>query len=234
MRPIVLAVVLFGVALQGYAREWVVSQPATAHLTADIAQSVMTEVYRRLNQPVRFESIPLARSLYMLNRGEIDADLFRSKAGHPEYPQTVPVKIPIVSDDLVAYGVGQVLTIKGWPSLRPYRLVTVRGIKAIEYLGPDYRIEYVNLAEQAFKMVDAGRADLAIFARGAICTPYRLGLSRIRIQEPAIQSFLFYHHVHISHADWVPRIEAELLHMQKDGTLQRLQNEARKRWANCQ
>ena len=234
MRPVLLAVLLFGVPLQGYAREWVISTPVTAHLTVDMAQSVMTEVYRRLDLPVRFESIPLARSLYMLNRGEIDADLFRASAGYPEYPQVIPVKIPIASDDMVAYGLGQILTVKGWSSLRPYRLVTLRGVKEVEALGSEYHVEYVNLSDQAFKMVDAGRADLAIFARGAMCTPYLLGLRRIQIQEPAIQKLNFYHQLHISHADWAPRIEAELLRMQKDGTLQRLENEARKRWMNCQ
>lgn len=230
----VFAFALLCVCQSSFAVEWVIGKPARAHLTADMAESVISEVYRRLSLPVRFETIPLARSLYMLNRGELDADLFRATAGDPQFPDTLPIRIPIATDDMVAYGVGHVLTVKGWPSLQPYRLVTVRGVKEVERLGTSYRIEYVNLSDQAFKMVAAGRADLALFTRGAMCTPQQLGLGQIRIQEPAIEKFQFYHHLHVRHAEWVPKIEAELARMQKDGSLLRLQDEARKRWMNCQ
>jgi ABC-type amino acid transport substrate-binding protein len=129
--------------------------------------------------------------------------------------------------------VGHVLKVKGWPSLQLYRLVTVRGVKEIEQLGVEYRVEYVNASEQAFKMIDAGRADLAIFSRGAQCMPVLLGLKRIQIQEPAIQKFHFYHHVHRRHQAWIPKIEAELSRMQKDGSWLRIQDETRKRWVRC-
>lgn len=203
-------------------------------MALDMSQSVATEAYRRLGHSLRITPMPLERGLVEANIGAIDGDLMRTTPGMSNYPALIPVPIPLAQDDFVAYGRGQRLRVTGKESLRPFRLSTVRGIKELEELAADgFQVLYATDGDQAFRQLEAGRVDLVLLTRGSACRPLQLGLKGIRMQEGSLVRIDLYHHLNKRHAELVGQLASTLQQMQKDGSLQRLQESVRQRWLQC-
>ena len=215
------------------AREFIFASASEPYLARDIAEAMITAAYQRLGHTVQFKHVPLERALFEANSGMVDGEAERAVMGFVQYPGLVPIRVPVAEDEFVAYGKGNLLKVSGWASLKPWRLVSIRGIKRIEALGPDYKLEFVGSAEQLFRFLQMGRADIGILTRGNTCIPLQLGITDIKIQEPAIENIQFYHHLNERHSALIPQIEATLQEMQKDGSSQRIKDEIRNRWTRC-
>lgn len=216
------------------AREYRISAPGRPHMALDMAQQVASEAYRRLGHSLLILPMPLERALVEANAGAIDGDLMRTSPGLPDYPGLIPLRIPLAQDDFVAYGRGQFMRLSDAASLRPFRLGTVRGIKELDSLeAQGYQMLYATDGDQGFRQLDAGRIDLLLLTRGSACRPAQLGLPAIQMQAGSLARVNFYHHLHKQHAELIRQLDATLQQMQKDGSLQRLQDAVRLKWLSC-
>ena len=221
---------LAGAAL---AKEFRIGHIGDAFYANELGRELITEAYRRLGHSIRLEKLPPERALAMLNQGELDGDLVRSRSSlESSFPNVARIRFPVVEDEFAAFGIGHVLTPDGWASLKPYRLVSGR-IRALLDRQGELNITFVSKAEQGFEMLRAGRADLVILTRGNICQAMRAGIPGLQIQEPGIETVRFYHYVNKRHAELALQIESTLQDMQRDGTLARMTLAAQQRWAKC-
>lgn len=234
MKLILLLLLGLLTQMPAFARGYILAEPDQPHMAREMAESVSREAFRRLGHTLSFKPLPLERALIEANKGIVDGDLMRTTQGLAQYPELQPVSVAVARDDFVAFGIGQQLSPAGWSSLKGWRLASIRGIKMVESLGPGYQVDYLSSPTQLFSFIAAGRADLAILTRGSACLPQKMGLTQIQIQEPALGNLSFYLHLHRQHAELLPRLEATLQTMERDGTLARIKAQVLQKWMRCE
>lgn len=219
--------------MPAFARNYILAEPDQPHMAREMAERVSREAFRRLGLSLSFKPLPLERALIEANKGIVDGDLMRTTQGLAQYPDLRPLSVAVASDDFVAFGIGQQFKPAGWSSLKGWRLASIRGIKVVESLGPDFQVDYLSSPTQLFSFIAAGRADLAILTRGSACLPQKMGLRQIQIQEPALGTLNFHLHLHRQHAALLPRLEATLHAMERDGTLALIKAQVLQKWTRC-
>ena len=158
MRKTAFTVLFFFVVLSGiaHARETVVVAFARDSADVPVGRAVVEEAYRRAGIPVEFQGFSASEALRMSNSGEVDAELQRIDGISNTYEHLVKVPIPVNLIQGVAYSKKYRFPVRGWHSLRPYRLGIVRGIVFAEQQTAGMtRVLYDNYAE----LVEALRKD---------------------------------------------------------------------------
>ena len=186
----------------------------------DAAAAIIRQAYGRLGIGVVFETFPAERALQMSNRGLADGELVRIEGIDAEFPNLIRVPVSHVTAEQMAFGRDPAVVVDGWSSLRPYKLVFHRGYKVAEAntAGMDRHLAGTDLA--AFKMVEAGRRDLALanrFTGAAVIEA--LGFRDVVMITPPVQVDPLFHYLHMKHADLVPKITAVLREMADNGEM---------------
>ena len=92
-------------------------------------------------------------------------------------------------------------TVKGWKSLRPYRIGFRKGFKFAEEKTQGMNVETLVDTEQAFKLLALGRIDLVLEARETgMEILKKLNLKGIHVLDPPLQKVKLYHYLHKKHA----------------------------------
>ncbi len=128
----------------------------------NLAKEVLTEIGARMNIKTELRSLPPLRAEALFKSGAIDAELARVASYHKRVPSAIRVNEPIISAPLYAYAKSDDFTIKGWQSLTPYKIVTVRGYVFAETHLARHDNYFVDSHEVAFRFIETGRADLFI------------------------------------------------------------------------
>jgi polar amino acid transport system substrate-binding protein len=188
--------------------------------------SILTEAYGRLGIEIEAISLPSERALRMANSGEADGELFRGRDVKDTYPNLIKIPVPLQQGEIVVFTKDHLFEVKGWASLKPYRIGSHTGQKEVEAHAAELNIEFVTMAEQLFEKLANGRTDVVVIPRILGLTTLSemgkngtLDLSGIKILEPPLQHDSLYHHLHKKHAHLVPEITAVLESMIQEDRL---------------
>jgi polar amino acid transport system substrate-binding protein len=200
--------------------------------SALMAQRVLEHDYRQLGVEVRFEELPNPRTRSLLEAHEIDGLDYRIANNPLEGLQKI--SIPVTYEDLVVYTAGKRFKPEGWDSLRAYSVGYLVGATLLERRLQGMKVDTAPNLDSLFRKLSLGRTDVAIDSRSSYCKASQLGVHNIVMLEPSLEKLLGYHWLSTRHQDLVPRLEAVLKKMEKDGTMKKLQEQSWKDYgAQC-
>lgn len=221
-----LAVFLGLVAGLGIARaESLVVSTNNTPLDRAALEALSLEAGRRAGVEFRLVGNPSERGLQMANQGEIDGEGLRVAGLTAQYPNLVQVPERFIGISFVAFAKDAMITVDhGWDSLRPHRVAFITGWKMFEANAAGARsVTKVDKPEQLFRMLDAGRIDLALYTRAdGVALVRALGLSSIAPVSPALKDVDMFLYLHRRHEALVPRLAGALRAMKADGTYNRI------------
>jgi ABC-type amino acid transport substrate-binding protein len=185
-----------------------------------VAREILVEAYDKIGYRAEFPVYPPTRMIASFKSGEVDAMLIAEASFSEMYPGVIRVGTVIWNDELVAFSKSP-LTVKGWESLKPYRIGYISAMFIIEnHLEPDYKTFPVGNPVQLFKMLDADRTDAVVTSRAVgdfmIST---LGLSGISRTGETLEFVPNYHFVSKNYADVARRLSVVLEEMEKSGRI---------------
>ena len=195
----------------------------TAHTV--IGVRVLREAYRRIGIDITIIEYPAKRSIVEANQGRTDGEVLRISGASAEYPNLIQVPIPISFLEGMVFSKRIDFPVKGWASLKPYKVGIRRGIKFAENGLKGMEPMVVNSNKQLFLLLDIDRVDVIVLARltglATLKQSDEFKNSVIKPLEPPIISHPFYHYLHIDHEQLVPKILAVFREMEKEGWIER-------------
>lgn len=196
-------------------------------VNSDISFAVLKRAYKKLGYDVEFIPLPGERALQRSNSGQVDGELFRIGNLQKRYPNLLQVPTSINVLEGIAFSRDKTLALNGWKSLSPYRIGIQGGIKFAERGTQKMKPVVVDTNAQLFKMLNAGRIDIAVAARvNGLVTMNKLGLQNVHVLQPALQEYPLYHYLHSKHAPLVPRLDAVLSEMHASGEIARFRQDS--------
>ncbi len=207
---------------------------AIAFLEGSIDQSasraVMEEAYRRLGVSVSFSVAPAGRAMEAVSEGRLDGELQHYSGMEKRYPDVLRIPIPINYIDMTAVSRQFDFPIRGWHSLRPYRIGIVAGIVPAEEGTRGMNVRKAAGNAELLDLLHGGKIDVAVMdrvagRRAAVRDP-RGGIHAVK---GSLETFFVYHYLHAQHAELAARLREVLEAMLLDGTTQRLRALAHER-----
>ncbi len=185
-----------------------------------VAREILIEAYDRIGYRAEFPVYPPNRMIASFKSGEVDAMLIAEASFSDEFPGVIRVGTVIWNDELVVFSKSP-LPVRGWDSLKPYRIGYITAMLIIEKkLGSGYQTFPVGNPIQLFKMLDAGRTDAVVTSRSVgnlmIST---LGLSGIARTGETLAYVPNYHFVSEKYADIARNLSVVLEDMEKSGRI---------------
>lgn len=182
------------------------------------------EIFRRLGIAVEIRHMPGERVLANVNAGLQDGVHPRIGGMAEKYPNLVQFEERSLVFDFVAFTRMGDLEIVDWASLAPYHVGIVTGWKILEWnIKQNKSLIKVDNGEQLFKMLGAGRIDVAVYARWPGLQLVRdLGLEDIRDVDPPFATKDAFAYLHKRHERLIPKASQVLRAMKADGTYQRI------------
>jgi polar amino acid transport system substrate-binding protein len=180
---------------------------------------LLKEVFNRLDREVRIVYTETARSLVDVNAGVYNAEINRIEGMETAYPNLVRVPEPNMIMDFTAFAKTD-LPVSRWSDLEPYCVGLVKGWKILEEHTRELpRVNAVPTEIQLFRMLDADRIDVALYARRTgYAVVDSLGLSGIKHIDPPLESQPMYLYLHKSQASLAGPIAETLRQMKRDGS----------------
>ncbi len=220
---LVLSMLAIFLALPAIAKDLVIGYPKEINRFHDAATVILTEAYDQLGLTVHISTFPAERSLHLSNSGMIDGELVRIEGIDSRYPNLIRVPVSHVQAEQMAFASSPDITIQGWQSLRPYRIVFHRGYKAAERGTQGMNVELTTAVVQALEMVANGRADVAIANRfTGLAELKNIPRYKLNMLIPPVQVDPLYHYLHKKHAAIVPELTKILEQMRSSGRFERI------------
>ena len=196
--------------------------------THAMAKYVLREAYRRLGIGIRFDDLPGRRALEWANSGRTDGDTARIQGTEIQYPNLVPVGIPVIHFNGVAFAKDARIRIDAWEDLRGRRIGVVRGIRysaiGTEGMAPYFANDMTHL----FTILDKGRIEVAVAVReaGRIEIAKNFTKSGIRVCGPPLYSAPLYHFLHQRNRAVAAELASVLGRMTASGEMKTLWRQA--------
>jgi polar amino acid transport system substrate-binding protein len=184
------------------------------------------EIFARIGIEAKVIRVPSARSIINANEGIDDGVIARTAGMEEKYKNLIRIPVSVVTFKFVAYSLDKEIQVTGWDSFAPYSVGYIRGWRIYEKnLTKAKSVTIVNNAEQLFRLLMNGRADLIMFEyyRGTWWNEHLNANAHI-IGSPVAENEMFIY-MHNKHKDLVPKITQALESMKKDGTYQRIKDE---------
>jgi polar amino acid transport system substrate-binding protein len=186
-----------------------------------LLELVSKEAFRRVGLTFQLDTNPSARSLDLANEGKIDGEGLRVAGMEAQYPSLVQVPERYTKVSFVAFARDPNIKLtEGWAGLKPHRIAFINGWKLYEANATTAQsITKVEKPEQLFKMLDAGRIDLALYTLADGTSQLKeMGISGIAPVTPSLRDADMYLYLNKKHQAHVPRISQALKDMKTDGT----------------
>lgn len=209
-------------------------EPITTPAKNGVLDLVYQELGRRLNIVIEVDNHESGeRVLLNANSGITDGDVGRIAGLEKRYPDLIGIHVPVYHYEMVVVSKDSHFKVAGKESIMPYNIGVLRGWKILENIASGAKtVTNLETAEQAFTMLDQGRIDIALFEKSqAMVVRKKMGLKEIKILKPNLLEGDWYLYLNKKHQAWVPVITAELLKMQKDGTIKRITEKVQGRYA---
>ncbi|OGR36024.1 MAG: hypothetical protein A2051_02655 [Desulfovibrionales bacterium GWA2_65_9] len=185
---------------------------------------IVKEAFHRIGVEVSIITQPPERGLINADEGRIDGDCWRV-AGHSEqYPNLVMVPEPVDVATIKAFTRDPALAVATWADLKPYNVAYLNGWKILDASVHGTRsLLRVKSIDALFALLDKERIDVALVdPLMGWAALQRLRLKGIRALEPPLTRQDMYIYLHKRHAGLVPKLDAALREMKRDGTIKRL------------
>jgi len=187
------------------------------------SQFIADELGVRIGHEITLVPLPAERALYYLSVGKIDGDWSRIDGFGKDIPGLIQVSEPIAVHPYIAYSVRQDISIKGWESLKSYKVAHLAGMVAIaNNLAPFHDDLFpMRDIESALNFVRVGRADIFItipFIMDPLLEAGEAFTKDIRALQPAIDFLNMYIYLLPKHVDLEAVIASELKAMKSDVT----------------
>ena len=202
-----------------------------------VGGELLRAAYEHLGIEVKFNVMPAARSLVESSTGHVDGEIQRIYEIQQHHPTLIRVPTPFNSIDITAFSQKYNFAVKGWESLKGYRIGRVRGIKFME-LGlasfDQNKIHTVKSAGQLPKLTLSRRIDFYAIAKvNGVVQLKKNGIKAIHFLSPPLASIKMYHYLHKKNAFLVPKIDGVFKKMIKSGELEKLRKKIIKQLFNA-
>ncbi|MES2295821.1 MAG: transporter substrate-binding domain-containing protein [Pseudomonadota bacterium] len=191
-----------------------------------ISEAIVREAYARVGVALQVRQFPSERSLQEANIGRLDGDMTRIAGIEERYPNLLRVPVPVLHVESLVYTNRAQFEVKGWDSLRPYRIGIRLGIKFAEDGTRGMQVQVVPSNEQLFTKLELGRTDVIVSTRieGSLMMK-KLNTRHVRALAPALGEVTLYHYLHKRNAALVPKIAAALRAMEQEGRMQAIERD---------
>ncbi len=195
-----------------------------------VAFRVTQAVAKRMGVDIKLVAMPLARAKYELENSEntvYHGDVGRSM----DYIRTSARKLIVVDEPIFLFSVFAYVNVKanfdvtGWESLKPYKIVFVRGSVTLREKLKGYQTFEVNSVQQALQFLNAGRADVFVtdpFSTSSIfkkSSPISAGIKRLENPVDVVPLFTVFL---AENARYVKPYQDALIALKKDGTYEKI------------
>ena len=203
-----------------------------------LAEMLYTEAFARLGYGFELYAFPPERALLESNSGRMDGEAGRIRFDtvlSDQYPNLIRVTEPVAVLHFCAYTADAAIHLNGWQGLEGRKLVIgyARGTKIAEkklfdHVDSKYLFEVTD-NRQGLRMLRLGRIDVMAATQASVESILAepefkdSGISLAGILE-VVPAFPY---LHKKHSALAPRMAAALKAMKKDGTFDRLLEEAK-------
>lgn len=214
---------LFLVAHRGYSEalsQTMIFTTLESSSNSKIAESVLREAYGRLNITMRTHHVPAKRALYISNSGKVDGELHRVDGISAIWQDLIQVPVAINCIKATAYSINHHFDVKGWDSLKSYKVGIRRGV-IFSWVGArELDVTMVNKNQQLFSMLAAGRTDVIVVSLLNGLKVLESGTYKdVIVLTPFIELYPLYHYLHVRHKGLVPKLTQVLQDMQAEGVI---------------
>lgn len=191
-----------------------------------VAREILTEAYAKAGYQPEFFIFPPNRMIASLDSGLIDALLIAEASLSDAHPASIRIGTKIWVDDLVVFS-KLPLSVRGWESLKPYRIGYISAMLIIEKNLPQgYETYPVGNPVQLFKMLESDRTDVVVTSRAlGEFTMATLGIMDVARLNGTLARVPNYHFLEKEHADVALRLSVVLEDMDKSGRIAEITNE---------
>ena len=188
--------------------------------------AVLREAYTQLGYDIDVRYYHAHTALTQSNAGLVDGELQRIGGIARRYENLIQVPIPVNYLHGVAFTTDAEFSVRGWFSLKPYRIGIVKGIIFAEQGTRGMNVRAAESYEQLMEWLDAGEIDVAIMPRmsGLAALKARPD-SRIRELPGVIETLFVYHYLNTKNEHLVPGLQRELKAMLLNGTMRKIRDE---------
>ena len=185
-----------------------------------VSSDVLKEAYRRLGIDISIRGLGASEALQRSNSGLADGEVQRIDGISRNFPNLIQVPIPINYIQGAVFSKNSALKLRGWYSLRTFKIGLVKGIIFAEKGTSGMQVQMTETYDQLIELLLNDQVDL-------IVVPYINGAVAIR-QHPQggqlhlngiLETYLLYHYLHKTHEKLVPAITSTLKSMLLDGTI---------------
>ncbi len=207
------------------AQEKLIISGIKAPLT-DIGEQILSEAYQRIGIQIVVERFPVERSLIQSNYGKVDGELLRIAGIEKKYTNLIMIPVSYVNFQGVVFSKKFDFPVKGWSSLKPYKIGILIGSKFAEAGTKGMRTMAVIRYEQLVMLLDMGRIDIFVESRLNGLKAFRQAkMKDFLILEPPLVELPLFHYVHKKHQALVPSITVSFKKMQEEGRFQTIRKE---------
>lgn len=192
------------------------------------ARALLTRAFERLGLEVRFEPLPLRRSLPMTQLGQLDGEALRIRAVAQDHPDLLLVPVPLAAVEVRGYVRRGTSVARDLAGLAPWRVGYPRGVVLLEGLLTElpHRVEATN-RQDLLRLLRAGLVDVALVTAAAgepdIDAAQLEGLTRLPAPLHVAPLFAL---LHSRHRELLPRLAGVLQQMEDSGESARLRSAA--------
>ncbi len=195
----------------------------------DLSTQIISEAYRRIGIKIKVKGFPGERALIQSNNGLVDGELIRIEGIEKSYPNLIMIPVSVISFQGVVFSKKFNFPVKGWSSLKPYRIGIINGSKFAEAGTKGMRTNAVTRFFQLVKMLNLGRIDVFVDSRlNGLLAFQQANIKNFMILEPPLVELPLFHYVHKKHKAIVPRITDVFEKMQEEGRFQTMRKEFEK------
>ncbi|MBY0570112.1 MAG: transporter substrate-binding domain-containing protein [Burkholderiaceae bacterium] len=193
--------------------------------TGMIAASILREVYKQTKLEFCIINLPPLRATKEAKAGNIDGEVLRPPNYAASHPELIRIDPPFIVVETLAYTLKpRNLTIQKKSDLKPLRIGVVRGIinaqNATEGLND---ITFADTSESLFKMLTAGRIDVAVDSRYSADRAMKKTMINDIVSEKIVLLVQPAHHyLNIKHKALAASLATTISQLAATGELQRL------------
>ncbi|MBV8124348.1 MAG: transporter substrate-binding domain-containing protein [Burkholderiaceae bacterium] len=192
-----------------------------------VCEAILKVAYQRIGLELVIDQMPGERAILSASRGESDGALYRIAGFEKNYPDLIPVPVPLYHVEFVVFSKRLQFPVKDWSSLANYTIGYRRGYKVVELNTRQWRSDPAATQAQLYRKLEIGRTDLVVDDRkSGLYALQKLGISDVRLLNPPLMETQFYHFLHRKRADLVPRIQATLMEMSRTHEIDRIAQDA--------
>ena len=190
-----------------------------------VSSDVLKAAYRRLGIDISILRIGASEALQRSNSGAADGEVQRIDGISRNFPNLIQVPIPINYIQGAVFSKNSALKLKGWHSLRTFKIGLVKGIIFAQKGTSGMQVQMADGYAQLIEWLLNDQVDLIVvpYINGAVSIRHHPHGNKLHLNG-ILETYLLYHYLHKRHEKLVPAITSTLKTMLLDGTITTMRN----------